>query len=212
MMNYYDESTLEEQLNLFNYNLQYSKSQDISMEQLLATPIPTFYPVSPTSSTSSSPILEGIDMPPIETSVVEIPTVKATTKKKNNRKIHPPGQSTLPIRVATHKTIRPPRHLECFNCKVTKTPLWRRSTDRTKTLCNACGLYYKQYNQHRPLHVRHKSTSNVVHQQQQQQQTQFIANSINNNNDRWIITITIIAFTNDIIIDRRRRRRRRNYY
>ncbi|KAI9312399.1 GATA zinc finger-domain-containing protein, partial [Dichotomocladium elegans] len=47
--------------------------------------------------------------------------------------------------------------LECFNCKVTKTPLWRRTPDRAHTLCNACGLYYKQYNQHRPLSVRHKS-------------------------------------------------------
>ncbi|KAF9570956.1 hypothetical protein EC968_001146 [Mortierella alpina] len=51
---------------------------------------------------------------------------------------------------------RPPRALECFNCKVTQTPLWRRTLDRKHSLCNACGLYYKQYNGHRPLHVRHK--------------------------------------------------------
>ncbi|KAI9310489.1 GATA zinc finger-domain-containing protein, partial [Dichotomocladium elegans] len=46
--------------------------------------------------------------------------------------------------------------LECFNCHVTKTPLWRRTPDRTRPLCNACGLYYKQYGFHRPLHIRHK--------------------------------------------------------
>ncbi|ORZ10983.1 hypothetical protein BCR41DRAFT_356805 [Lobosporangium transversale] len=46
---------------------------------------------------------------------------------------------------------RPPRTLECFNCKVTQTPLWRRTLDRKHSLCNACGLYYKQYNGHRPL-------------------------------------------------------------
>ncbi|KAF9105440.1 hypothetical protein BGX27_009630 [Mortierella sp. AM989] len=51
---------------------------------------------------------------------------------------------------------RPPRALECFNCKVTQTPLWRRTLDRKHSLCNACGLYYKQYNGHRPLHVRQK--------------------------------------------------------
>ncbi|KAF9915106.1 hypothetical protein BX616_006867 [Lobosporangium transversale] len=51
---------------------------------------------------------------------------------------------------------RPPRTLECFNCKVTQTPLWRRTLDRKHSLCNACGLYYKQYNGHRPLHVRQK--------------------------------------------------------
>ncbi|KAI8137372.1 GATA zinc finger-domain-containing protein, partial [Fennellomyces sp. T-0311] len=51
--------------------------------------------------------------------------------------------------------------LECYNCKVTKTPLWRRTPDRAHTLCNACGLYYKQYGQHRPLHVRHKTSSQM---------------------------------------------------
>ncbi|KAF1801345.1 GATA-type zinc finger transcription factor [Mucor lusitanicus] len=54
------------------------------------------------------------------------------------------------------KAHRPPRQLECHNCHVTKTPLWRRTPDRAHSLCNACGLYYKQYGTHRPLHVRQK--------------------------------------------------------
>ncbi|ORY04203.1 glucocorticoid receptor-like (DNA-binding domain) [Basidiobolus meristosporus CBS 931.73] len=48
------------------------------------------------------------------------------------------------------------RDLVCFNCGVTSTPLWRRTPDRKHSLCNACGLYYKQYQAHRPLHIRHK--------------------------------------------------------
>ncbi|KAF8943531.1 putative electron transfer flavoprotein subunit [Haplosporangium gracile] len=40
---------------------------------------------------------------------------------------------------------------ECYNCGVTKTPLWRRTADRLHSLCNACGLYYKQYKMNRPL-------------------------------------------------------------
>ncbi|KAL7319524.1 hypothetical protein PS15m_002656 [Mucor circinelloides] len=58
------------------------------------------------------------------------------------------------------KSSRTPRQLECFNCHVTKTPLWRRTPDRAHSLCNACGLYYKQYNTHRPLHIRQKHQSN----------------------------------------------------
>ncbi|KAG0207409.1 hypothetical protein BGX28_001348 [Mortierella sp. GBA30] len=54
------------------------------------------------------------------------------------------------------KTAKVSRQLICFNCKVTQTPLWRRTPDRKHSLCNACGLYYKQYGAHRPLHVRHK--------------------------------------------------------
>lgn len=61
--------------------------------------------------------------------------------------------TTTPSKPKAH---RPPRQLECHNCHVTKTPLWRRTPDRAHSLCNACGLYYKQYGTHRPLHVRQK--------------------------------------------------------
>ncbi|KAF9984562.1 hypothetical protein BGZ75_003886 [Mortierella antarctica] len=64
----------------------------------------------------------------------------------------PTGKATKSKKASS----RPPRALECFNCKVTQTPLWRRTLDRKHSLCNACGLYYKQYNGHRPLHIRHK--------------------------------------------------------
>lgn len=39
----------------------------------------------------------------------------------------------------------------CHNCSVTTTPLWRRTPDKRHSLCNACGLYLKQYNHMRPL-------------------------------------------------------------
>ncbi|KAK3817245.1 MAG: GATA zinc finger-domain-containing protein, partial [Benniella sp.] len=42
----------------------------------------------------------------------------------------------------------------CHNCGVTKTPLWRRTVDRQHSLCNACGLYYKQYKTNRPLSAK----------------------------------------------------------
>ncbi|KAF8946956.1 hypothetical protein BGZ47_010790 [Haplosporangium gracile] len=70
---------------------------------------------------------------------------------------HSNGTTKQPKATKAKKaSARPPRALECFNCKVTQTPLWRRTLDRKHSLCNACGLYYKQYNGHRPLHIRHK--------------------------------------------------------
>jgi hypothetical protein len=189
---YSPEPTLEEQLNLFNEN------KEISVEQLLSAPIPTLYnntpmnhyqqPSSPPSSISSgssgSPILhdqfltDDFLMPQIETEQVQQLPTQSPVKKRKSKSV-PPGQCTLPIRVATHKMVRPPRHLECFNCKITKTPLWRRTPDRLQTLCNACGLYYKQYNQHRPLHVRHKPSTTISHQPYPRyQQT-----------ERWIVPV-----------------------
>ncbi|GAA5808159.1 hypothetical protein MFLAVUS_001543 [Mucor flavus] len=84
-------------------------------------------------------------------------------KPRPSKKNHLQGQSTMSIKITTHKSARPARKLECFNCKVTKTPLWRRTPDRQHSLCNACGLYYKQYNSHRPLHVRNKTHTIRAH-------------------------------------------------
>lgn len=40
----------------------------------------------------------------------------------------------------------------CANCQATTTPLWRRDADG-KTICNACGLYYKLHHVHRPANM-----------------------------------------------------------
>ena len=49
------------------------------------------------------------------------------------------------------------RNLTCFNCKTNKTPLWRRTECKQHNLCNACGLYYKQYKQHRPVSYKNRN-------------------------------------------------------
>ncbi|KAI8641141.1 hypothetical protein BD408DRAFT_418697 [Parasitella parasitica] len=85
--------------------------------------------------------------------------VAATTPVSNTAAATPTGvvaPAATPTAASKPKTYRPPRQLECHNCHVTKTPLWRRTPDRAHSLCNACGLYYKQYGTHRPLHVRQK--------------------------------------------------------
>lgn len=46
------------------------------------------------------------------------------------------------------------RHaLICANCRTTTTPLWRRD-EAGNTICNACGLYYKLHNVHRPVSMK----------------------------------------------------------
>lgn len=95
-----------------------------------------------------------------------------------------PASATAAVTAAVSakpKTSRPPRQLECYNCHVTKTPLWRRTPDRAHSLCNACGLYYKQYGTHRPLHIRqkqHATTTACKQQQQIKQQPQQSSGSL----------------------------------
>ncbi|KAJ3055138.1 hypothetical protein HK097_011375 [Rhizophlyctis rosea] len=70
-----------------------------------------------------------------------------------------PSPPLPPLSRAERKRLREStRNITCFNCGVNKTPLWRRTEDRQHSLCNACGLYYKQYRAHRPLNIRQKTT------------------------------------------------------
>lgn len=46
------------------------------------------------------------------------------------------------------------------NCRTTQTPLWRRSPSG-ETVCNACGLYLKARNQHRPVNLKRNSSTQV---------------------------------------------------
>lgn len=42
----------------------------------------------------------------------------------------------------------------CFNCLTKETPLWRKSR-KGVNLCNACGLYFRNHGQHRPINKKH---------------------------------------------------------
>lgn len=42
------------------------------------------------------------------------------------------------------------RNLTCSNCGTLDTPLWRRDPVSNDITCNACGLYYRIHNHHRP--------------------------------------------------------------
>ncbi|KAJ1031736.1 hypothetical protein NDA13_002125 [Ustilago tritici] len=43
--------------------------------------------------------------------------------------------------------------MSCFKCGTYATPLWRKD-DAGHTVCNACGLYLKLHNEHRPVTMR----------------------------------------------------------
>ncbi|KAJ1922300.1 hypothetical protein H4219_000162 [Mycoemilia scoparia] len=63
-----------------------------------------------------------------------------------NGPLHASSEQTSPVQGKPDGPI-------CANCGVTQTPLWRRSIN-DKTLCNACGLYYKLHNTDRPRTLR----------------------------------------------------------
>ncbi|KAJ2610545.1 hypothetical protein EV177_003912 [Coemansia sp. RSA 1804] len=78
----------------------------------------------------------------------------------NNMQYHGPMPMATPYGMPSHMHMSHPEQPEkhhdgpiCANCGVTSTPLWRRSIDDT-LLCNACGLYYKLHNTHRPKSLR----------------------------------------------------------
>ncbi|KAF9924188.1 hypothetical protein FBU30_005806 [Linnemannia zychae] len=141
----------QQQLLNAQLQLQQQQQQQQASELELRT---SQTPAKTTSTKNDTDLFHDCDMamvsPMTTSSDADSSTSKtASSSSSVNQK---PGKPTK----AKKQSTRPPRSLECFNCKVTQTPLWRRTLDRKHSLCNACGLYYKQYNGHRPLHARHK--------------------------------------------------------
>ena len=50
----------------------------------------------------------------------------------------------------------------CSNCRVTKTPSWRKSPDGNNLLCNACGLYQKLHSVSRPFSVTPEGRTKAI--------------------------------------------------
>ncbi|GES96491.1 GATA-type zinc finger transcription factor [Rhizophagus clarus] len=130
-----------------------SSSSDTSRHESDSSPInSTSSHTSPFTSPPPSPVQ------PTNTSSSSVTTTVVAPSAVNPP---PPSQKSKSTTTKKHTSSKPPRNLECYNCGVNKTPLWRRTPDRMHSLCNACGLYYKQYNTHRPLHIRNKPSSNT---------------------------------------------------
>ncbi|KAF8064406.1 hypothetical protein FPV67DRAFT_220987 [Lyophyllum atratum] len=89
-------------------------------------------------------------------------------RPKSMRNTHGEGRAQIPPRQETVDVMGlsspipklPPRcsspvHriAQCYNCHTTATPLWRKD-DEGKTVCNACGLYYKLHGSARPISMK----------------------------------------------------------
>ncbi|SSD62149.1 uncharacterized protein SCODWIG_03911 [Saccharomycodes ludwigii] len=79
-------------------------------------------------------------------------TVNNTNTKNNIRKnINTATKKSINNNNLPSNVAKP--HVQCFNCKTFKTPLWRRDP-QGNTLCNACGLFQKLHGTMRPLSMK----------------------------------------------------------
>ncbi|CAI5757001.1 unnamed protein product [Candida verbasci] len=102
----------------------------------------------------------------------EIPSILNSTPNQINQSSEVTSQSTMKnikdtefqsqlasknsLTSSTSTTVsvsNAPDGQQCSNCGTTKTPLWRRAPDGT-LICNACGLYYRSNNTHRPVNLK----------------------------------------------------------
>ncbi|EMG49619.1 Transcription factor SFU1 [Candida maltosa Xu316] len=77
---------------------------------------------------------------------------KTSPRMKNQTQTQSPTQTSSPA-AAGSEPVHPADGQQCSNCGTTKTPLWRRAPDGT-LICNACGLYYRANNTHRPVNLK----------------------------------------------------------
>lgn len=69
-------------------------------------------------------------------------------RPKSMRNNHGEGRSQAAPRQESSEIIA-----QCYNCHTTATPLWRKD-DEGKTVCNACGLYFKLHGSARPISMK----------------------------------------------------------
>ncbi|KAI9507942.1 hypothetical protein F5148DRAFT_980619 [Russula earlei] len=69
-------------------------------------------------------------------------------RPKSMRNNHGEGRSQAAPRQESSDIIA-----QCYNCHTTATPLWRKD-DEGKTVCNACGLYFKLHGSARPISMK----------------------------------------------------------
>ncbi|KAJ3192308.1 hypothetical protein HK101_006760 [Irineochytrium annulatum] len=120
-------------------------------------------PLDAASNTTSFPVVKAEDEVELPLAVPTSPPVSSCSSPDH----HPHDlsahvteqtpQQQQPQQAAPRPARKPQtRNLVCHNCGATSTPLWRRTVDRQHSLCNACGLYFKQYQCHRPANIRTK--------------------------------------------------------
>ncbi|OLY81453.1 GATA zinc finger domain-containing protein [Smittium mucronatum] len=126
----------------FDQNIPYinsGNSHSFGFDNSADFSFPSFNPLTLTISRNSSESDHFKSSPVDFKSIYDIPKSKNSSISKKRK-----DKSSLSKKSSSEDK-------KCSNCYVTETPLWRRTPDRKNRVCNACGLYFKQYNKHRSV-------------------------------------------------------------
>ncbi|KAF7728131.1 hypothetical protein EC973_006646 [Apophysomyces ossiformis] len=118
---------------------------------------PTFTPAGATAAAAAA---TGMPLAPQWNQVQFVPASSRSFPGSRTNSPPPPARRSFAINSSPAED----KVAICNNCQTTSTPLWRRSVN-DELLCNACGLYYKLHNKHRPKDLKqHSKTEDDVAQ------------------------------------------------
>ena len=139
-----------------------SLSNPAGMPHLLAALAHGFLsPLHPTAFAAVTRFQTPLPLPPVLQALAEMEAAAGAAPLLHEQLVPLHEQLVAPHDQLAALAVLPPGAKVCENCGTTSTPLWRKDRATGMMMCNACGIFFKHHQKHRPvelaMHPHHRA-------------------------------------------------------
>ena len=118
-------------------------------------------PLHPTAFAAVTRFQTPLPLPPVLQALAEMEAAAGAAPLLHEQLVPLHEQLVAPHDQLAALAVLPPGAKVCENCGTTSTPLWRKDRATGMMMCNACGIFFKHHQKHRPvelaMHPHHRA-------------------------------------------------------